>query len=306
MIIIGENIHVLSPKVKESIEKRDKRYIQQLAVAQVEKGANVLDLNIGPQKKAGAEIMPWIVNAVQEVTDVPLSLDTTNAAAMEAGLKVVKQRAIINSTDATEERLNAMMPLAAKYDANIIALTLAKSGLPATADARIELGMEVIMPAAMEHGIPMERIYFDPLVMTVNGNQDQAQQTIMAVRTFKVMSDPPPMTTCGLSNVSNTAPNELRPLINRIFLMMMLGAGLDSAIMDALDDKILEAVRVVTTREAKTPVQKLYLGIFDAYAAGEPFDTSVADMSDPDQRDIAKTVDMLENKWLYAHSYLKL
>ena len=89
MLIIGENIHIIAPPVKAAIEGRDKRFIQELALKQVEAGAGILDLNIGPQKKLGAEIMPWIVQAVQEVTDVPLSLDTTNLAAMEAGLQVV-------------------------------------------------------------------------------------------------------------------------------------------------------------------------------------------------------------------------
>jgi len=306
MIGIGECIHIISSEVKAAIDSRDKTFIQNLAKEQVEKGAKVLDLNIGPQKKAGVEVMSWMVETVQEVTDTTISLDSTNAAAIEAGLKLCKSKAIINSTDATPERLDALMPLAAKYNANIIALTLAKTGLPTTADARMELAAEFILPKADELGIPMDSILLDPLVLTVNGNQDQALQTINAVRFFKQMTDPPCLTTCGLSNVSNTCPDDLRPLLNRIFLIMMLGAGLDSAILDPLDYETMETIRIIENRDDSTPRGKLYLDLYDTYVVGDEFDPSGVDMDNPELSDIAKTVRVLENKTLYAHGYLKL
>lgn len=306
MIGIGECIHIISKDVKAAVESRDKAFIQDLAKKQAQKGVRYLDLNIGPQKKAGHEVMPWMVQTIQEVTQLPLSLDTSNAAAIEAGLKVVKKKALINSTDATEERMAAMMPLAAKYNANLIALTLAKGGIPTTADARVELATERIFVAAAQHGVPIENLWLDPLVLTVNGNQDQAQQTINAVRFFKQLADPPPKTTCGLSNVSNQCPAELRPLLNRVFMVMMAGAGLDSAILDPLDKETMEAVRILDTRDDSTPKGRLYLGIYDAYAAMEQYDTSQVDMSDPELKDIAKTVNIMQNKTLYAHGYLRL
>ncbi|HEX78422.1 MAG TPA: dihydropteroate synthase [Dehalococcoidia bacterium] len=306
MFLIGESIHVISPKVRAAIESRDKALIQELAQRQVEKGAHCLDLNIGPQKKAGTEVMPWMVETVQEVVDVPLSLDTTNVAAMEAGLQVCKKQAIINSTDATPERLHALMPLAAKYNARIIALSLAATGLPTSADARITLASENLLPAAMEYGVPYENIYLDPLVLTVNGNQDQALATVEAVRLFKQMTDPPCLTTCGLSNVSNSCPNELRSLLNRVFLVMLMGAGLDSAIADALDDELLETIRIVESRDTSTPKGQLYIDLFDTYQAGGEFDPSGVDMSNPELSDIVKTIKVFENKTLYAHGYLRL
>ena len=306
MECIGESIHIISQGVRTAVENRDKAFIQDLAKRQVEKGATYLDLNIGPQKKAGAEVMPWIVETVQEVTDVPLSLDTTNPVAMEAGLKVCKRPVIINSTDSTPERLEALMPMAAQYNCGIISLTLAKGGLPTTADLRIELASENIFPAAEQYGVPPERIWLDPLVLTVNGNQDQAQETINAVRFFKQMTDPPPMTTCGLSNVSNSCPEELRPMLNRVFLVMMMGAGLDSAIMDALDPEIMEVLRIIENRDESTAKGKVYVTLYDAYAAMEQFDTASADTSDPEIRDIVKTIGIMQNESLYAHSYLRM
>lgn len=306
MLIIGECIFVLSPRIKAAIENRERKVIQDLAVRQVAKGAQALDLNIGPQRKAGPEVMSWMVDTIQEVADVRLSLDTTNAAAIEAGLQRCKQRAIINSTDATPERMAALMPLAVRYDADLIALTLSTTGMPTSAEARLELAMGTILPTAAEYGLPPECIFFDPLVLAVNGNQDQALPTINAVRFFKQLSDPPSLTTCGLSNVSNGCPNEIRPILNRVFLMMMMGAGLDSAIADPLDDRLMEAIRIVESRDDSTPLGRLYLALYDAMAAGEEFDPSLADLNDPDQRDFVRTVEIFQNKWVYAHSYLKV
>ena len=306
MLVIGESIHVIAPRVREALDGRNKAVIQELARQQVAGGAQMLDLNIGPQKRSGPEVMAWVVDTVQGVTDVPLSLDTTNAAAVEAGLKQVKKKALINSTDATPQRLEALMPLAAKYGASIIGLTLAATGLPTTADARIQLASEVLFPACEKYGVPLEDLYLDPLVLTVNGNQDQSLATVEAVRFFKQMADPPPKTTCGLSNISNGAPRELRPLINRVFLLMMMGASLDSAILDALDPEVMEAIRIVQARDTSTPRGRLYLAIYDAYARGEAFDSSIPEARDPKLQDIVKTVQMLENRFLYAHGYLKM
>ena len=306
MILIGESLHVISPRIRAALETRDKSVIHDVAKKQAESGATYIDLNIGPQKKAGPEIMTWVVNTVQEVTDLPVSLDSINTAAIEAGLKVCKKKPLINSTDATEARMEALMPLAAKYKSYLIALTYAGGGLPTTADARIELANEKILPMAEKYGVPQTDLFLDPLVLTINGNQEQAQQTINAVRFFRQMSDPPLKSTCGLSNISNSAPKEMRPLINRIFLVMMMGAGLDSAIADVFDEDLMQAVKIIESRNDSTPKGKFYLSLYDAYAAMEEFDPGTVDASIPEIKDMVKTVAILDNKVLYAHGYLKL
>ena len=306
MIVVGECINIIAGRVKAAIASRDKSIIQDLARRQAEKGAHFVEVNIGVSRKGGEELMAWMVEAIQEVVDIALSLDTTNATAMEAGLKLTKRKAIVNSTDATQERLSQMVPLAARYGAGLIALTLDEAGLPSTVDARLELAMERLLPAAMEQGIPLEDLYIDPMVLTVSGNQDQVPQAVEAVRLFKQMMDPPPRTICGLSNVSNGAPAENRPLINRVYLAMMLGAGVDAAICNPLDDRLMEVLRVIEERDESTPQGRLYLALYDAYAAGEPFDATCVDASDLELRDIVKTIEMLENRSIYAHSYLRL
>ncbi len=306
MIIIGECIHIIAPKVRQAFEERDTETIQKMAIAQVEGGAQILDLNIGPQKKRGVEIMEWLVDAVQDVVDVPLSLDTTNLAAIEAGLKRCKGRAIVNSTSGEAERLEKVPLVAAKYGAGIIALTMAKSGIPITAEERVGIALELLIPRAIEVGIPMDDLYVDPLALTVAGCQEYAVPSIETVRYLKQAFDPAPMTTIGLSNVSNTVPDENRSLINRTYAVMLMATGLDTAIADPLDEELKEAIRIVEERDTSTPVGQLLVNLYDATAAMEELDPGSVNMDDPAQADIYKTVRILTNQVIYADSYLRM
>jgi len=306
VLIIGENIHIIAPPVKAAIEARDAKAIQAMALRQVEAGAGILDLNIGPQKKLGREVMPWIVEAVQEVTDVPLSLDTTNLAAMEEGLKVCKRQAMLNSASADPARCDSVMQLAAKYGARVIALTMGVDGIPTTADGRAGIAMEALLPAAEAAGVPVQDVFLDPLVLTVTCNQDVARESVEAIRMFKMMADPPPTTVVGLSNISNGCPPETRPLINRTLLVMLLGAGLDSAIADPFDAEQNEFIRIVEQRDESTPLGKLVVALYDASAAMEELDRGLVEESDPRQVELYKTYCMLQNKMIYADSYLRI
>ena len=306
MLIIGENIHIIAPPVKAAIEARDAKVIQAMAVAQVEAGAGIVDLNIGPQKKHGHEVMPWIVEAVQAVTDTPLSLDTTNFAAMEAGLKVCKHPAMLNSASADPDRLDSVMQLAARYGARVIALTMGVDGIPTTADGRAGIAMEALLPAAEAAGLPVEDVFLDPLILAVNCNQDVALESVEAVRMFKMMADPPPTTVIGLSNISNGAPPENRPLINRTMMVMVMGAGLDSAIADPLDTVQNEWIRIAEQRDESTPLGKLVVALYDSVAAMDKLDPALVDTDDPEQVALFKTYRMLCNETLYADSYLRL
>jgi len=307
MYIIGENIQILAPKVKAAIADHDATYVRQMARAQVEHGANMLDVNIGPRKKDGIDVMQWMVEEIyDEVGPVPISLDTTNPAAIEAGLKKCKELgigAMINSTSADPDRLNTTMPMAAMYGAKIIALAMDKN-IPATADGRVALAMEVIIPKAEELGIPLQNIFLDPLVLTVNGCQDHGPETLNAIRSFKMLWDPSPMTTVGLSNISNSVPHEGRSLLNRTYLVMLLAAGLDSAIADPLDAAQNELIRIIEERDDSTGIGRAYLALYDTVATMDEFTPDHVDMKDPDQAAIYKTVRILENRVIYAHGYL--
>ncbi len=305
MYKIGEEIQVISTKVRKAIEERNKEPIQEMAMAQVEAGADALEVNIGPQKKKGPEVMEWMVDTIQEVVDVPLCLDTTNLAAMEAGLKRAKQQPIVNSTSADPDRLRDVPPLAAKYNAKLIALTMGKS-ISVEADKRVAIALEQLMPRMMEVGVPMDQVLMDPLILTVSGMQEYCPEAIETIRFLKQISDPPPLTLVGLSNVANGVPKENRSLVSSTYAVMLLAAGLDAAIVDARDERLKEWVRIVEERDDSTPVGQLLLNLHDATAAMEDLDPDVVDMDKPEQAAIYKTVQVLQNKIIYADGYLQI
>ncbi len=308
MYIIGENIHIISPKVKEALANRDGAFFVELARKQVQNGAKALDLNVGPQKKAGTEVVPWLIDVVQEAvgTDVTLSLDTTNLEAIKAGLKKIPRgKAIINSTSAEAERLEAVPPVAVEYGAKLIGLTMAKEGIPVSAEARVSLALEKLVPRCEEVGLPLEHLIIDPLVLTVKGCQEYVPQCVEAVRILK-QSGLPILTNAGLSNVSNQVPPEMRPLINRTYMVMLMAVGLDMAIADPLDQKLKEFIRIVEDRDESTPVGKLVLTLHDRTAEGEEVTPDDVDMQDPEQVAIWKTIQILMNKVIYADAYLNV
>ena len=306
MYIIGENIHILSDKVKEALANKDREFFMDMAVKQVEAGAKAIDINLGPRKKDWAEVFPWIVEAVEAVVDVPLSIDTTNLDGMEAALKTIKKaQPILNSTSAEPERLEKVPLLAKKYNAKVIALTMAAAGIPIAADERVNIAVEKLIPRMLEIDFPMEDLIIDPLVLTVSGCQQYCPHLIETVRTLQYAWDPAPMISVGLSNVSNAVPNENRPLINRVCLAMLMGAGLKMMIANPMDQKQNEVIRVIEQRDDSTPWGRLYLKIADRIAAMEEPTIDDVDMSDPEQRAVWKTVQVLLNKVIYADAYLQ-
>ncbi len=306
MYIIGENIHIISPKVKKALAEKDKKFFQELAVAQVEAGAQALDLNLGRQKKEWQEVFPWITKTVEEVVDVPLCFDSTNLPGIEAGLKeVTKARPIINSTSAEPERLEKVPPLAVEYDAQLIALTMAKGGIPVGADERVNLALEHLIPRAMEVGLDIPDLIIDPLVLTVSGCQEYCPECIEAVRTLQFAGDPPPQVSVGLSNVSNSVPEDVRPLLNRVYAVMLMGAGLKMMIADPLDETLKETIRIVEERDDSTALGRLYITLHDKVEAMDELSKEDVDMEDPEQVAVWKTVQVLLNKVIYADSYLE-
>jgi len=306
MYIIGENIHIISPKVKAALAEKDARFFQELAVRQVEAGAQALDLNLGPRKKDWEDVFPWMVETVEAVVDVPLSFDSTNLLGIEAGLKrVTKAQPIINSTSAEPERLQNVPPLAKQYNARLIALTMGKSGIPVGAEERVTIALEQLIPRALELDFPISDLIIDPLVLTVSGCQEYCPELIEAVRTIQYAWDPPPAISVGLSNVSNAVPRENRALINQVYCAMLMGAGLQMMIADPLDVGLTNTVRIIEERDGSSPAGELYLKIHDRIAAMEEPQMEDVDMSNPEQSAIWKTVQILLNKIIYADSYLE-
>jgi cobalamin-dependent methionine synthase I len=306
MYIIGENIHILSDKVKAALKNRDREYFMESAVRQVEAGAQCIDLNLGPRKKDWEEVFPWITESVESVVDVPLCFDSTNLNGIEAGLKkVTKAQPIINSTSAEPERLEKVPLVAKKYNAKLVALTMGSGGIPVGADERVNIAVEKLIPRMVEIDYPITDLIIDPLVLTVSGCQEYCPECIDAVRTLPFAWDPSPHVSVGLSNVSNAVPREGRPLINRVYCAMLMGAGLQMMIADPLDSKQMEVIRIIEGRDESTAVGRLYLKIHDHVAAMEEITADDVDMSDPEQAAIWKTIQILLNKVIYADGYLQ-
>jgi cobalamin-dependent methionine synthase I len=307
MYIIGENIHIISPKVKEAVANKDAGFFQDLAIRMVEAGANAVDLNIGPQKKRGVEILPWLVETVEAVVDVPLVFDTTNLAAIEAACETVsKAQPIINSTDAREERLHAVPLVAKKYNTRLVALTMQEGMIPVGADERVGIALERLIPRMLELDFPIGDLIIDPLVLTVSGCQEYCPECIEAVRTLAFAWDPPPLTNGGLSNVSNAVPAAMRPLLNQCYMVMLMGAGISMVIADPLDKELMEWIRMVEARDEGTPLGKLLVKLYDRTEAMEELQREDVDFSDPLQADIWKTIEVLLNKTIYTDSYLRV
>ena len=239
MIIIGELINGMYKDVGRAISNKEADIIQHLAEDQVKAGASVLDVNTGPYSKNPKDDMKWLVESIQAKVDVPLALDSTKGDVIEEGLKLVKKRAIINSTSADEEKMAKIFDLAKRYNVQVIGLAMDKSGVPNSKEKRLELAATIVAKA-MEYGIDTDDLYLDPIVLPVNVAQTQGLEVLESIREFRLLCDPAPQTTVGLSNVSQGT--KVRSLINRTFLTMAIANGLTSAILDPLDKELMDAL----------------------------------------------------------------
>ena len=291
MILIGENINVMSKIVGPALKERNPGPIQELVKAEVEAGMDYLDLNIGPARKGGDELMTWLVNTVQEVTDKPLSLDTTNPLAMEAGLKVHKGRALINSISLA--RMEEELPLVQKYNANFIGLLWGREGMPRDADERAMIAVE-LMTKANEMGIPDESIWFDPIVTPVVNIESNQSKPCLEFMSMVGEITPGCKSAVGLSNVSNGAPAHLRPYLNQTYMMMLMKYGLYSVIVDAFDSELVKMAR-----GEKPEIVDLVQRVMD----GEKPDLS--SLSE-EEVNYVKTVRVLTGESLYSHSWLEI
>jgi len=255
MLVISERINGLFVQVGKAIDDRDPEFIQEHALKQVACGAHALDINVGPGRDDGPAAMEWLVNAVQEVTSVPLCIDSPGIKTMTAGVKACRNKVIINSPTAEMKKMQAIFPLAKEHDADVICLTMDERGIPNDAETRAELAM-LMMTTAMEHDIMPDRLFLDPLVMPIKAAQDQAMKVIRAMHLFQTLNDPAPRTVVGLSNVSNGAKE--RSIINRTYLGMLMGAGLGAAIVDVQDELLMEAIKAGELLRA----EKLYCDDF--------------------------------------------
>ncbi|MDP7525423.1 MAG: dihydropteroate synthase [Dehalococcoidales bacterium] len=292
MILIGESVNIMSKTLGPAMKERNPGPIQEMAKAEIEGGVDYLDINIGPARRGGDELMEWMVNTVQEVTDMPLSLDTTNSVAMEAGLKVCKSRALINSISLQPDRLEQGLPLAKNYETDMIGLLWGVDGMPRDANERCMLAVDLVYQAG-EMGIPPENIWIDPIASPISVEINQVKS---CVEFMSMLADVAPgcKSTVGLSNISNGAPTHLRPYLNRTYLIMLMRYGLHSAIVDAFDPELVKL--------AKSEMPEI-VDLVHRVMDGEKPDLSSLSQK---ETEYVKTVRVLTGESLYSHSWLEI
>lgn len=260
MIIIGERINASRPSIKEALEKRDKGFIQKEAKAQIEVGSQFLDVNCGLSRDREAADMEWLINTIQEVGSVRLSIDSPDPTVIENGIHVSKERVLINSITAEEKRYRQILPIAHQHNCSITALTIDENGMPDSADDRFKVAKKIYNILKSE-GISDEDIYFDPLVRPISSEPRQAQELLKSIPMIKSLGGV--KVVCGISNISYGLPR--RSLINSIFLSMALSAGMDGALVDPLDKRIVAAIKAT---EAISGQDRYCMNFIQAYRKG--------------------------------------
>jgi len=239
MLLIGERINAGFKDIANAIRTKDPAAVEKWAVAQTQAGADYLDVNIGAASRDPAD-MAWLVETVQKAVPTKISVDSTKVEAVEAGLKALDGRdCLINSTTADPEKLEKLVPMAVKYNASLLGLAMDERGSPQNVERRVENGAMVFM-AAIEGGLPPERLFLDPILMPIKFMQEQVLHVLEAIEQFTNLSDPSPHISVGLSNIASKVTERGRVI--RTFLTMAIARGLDAAICDVMDEEMIAAV----------------------------------------------------------------
>ena len=292
VVCVGENINIMSKTIGPAIKEKRIDPILEMARHEEKVGIDLLDLNIGPSRKAGEEVMDWLVRQVQAVIKKPCSLDTTNPAAMEAGLKAHRGKALVNSVSLQPERLEKVLPMAKTYNASVIGLLWGVEGMPRDANERAALAVDFIYQAN-NLGIPTEDIWIDPIVSPVSVEINQVLSCLEFQSMLKDIA-PEAKSIVGLSNISNGTPTHLRHYLNRAYLAMLMKHGLYAAIVDAYDQELLDL--------AKGKMPEILSLVHRVMDGEEPDLKSLS----PKEISYVKSTKVLLGKTLYSHSWLEL
>ena len=294
VLTIAESINIMGNKTGAAMKERVPGPIQEMAKEESAAGAAYIDLNIGPARKDGPELMPWMVETVQAVTDTPLCLDTTNTDAMAAGFKAVKNKgqAIMNSISAQPERMEKLIPVAAEQGCQVIALLWGPDGMPRDSNERAAMAVDLMMALA-EAGIPNEKILFDPIGTPITLGAEQMKSGLEFMGMLKDIA-PGAGSTVGLSNVSNGVADNLRPYLDRTYLIMLMKYGLSTAILSAYDSELM----AIAAGERQNLIDLVH-GMMDG---NDPDPSKLSDS----ELEHYKTYKVLSGQTLFSESWLEL
>jgi 5-methyltetrahydrofolate corrinoid/iron sulfur protein methyltransferase len=238
MLIIGEKINSSIPFTKKAIENRDTDYIRKLASDQAAAGAHMIDVNAGTFVDEEVDIIRWLVQIVQDVTDVPLCIDSPNPAALKAALPLIRRKALVNSISLEKDRYNGILPVVKDFGTSVVALCMDDEGIPKDADKRIAIACRLAEKLNAE-GIATSDIYFDVLVQPISVDDTFGMASLNAVKGIRERI-PGAHTTGGVSNISFGLPE--RKLLNNVYTAAMISAGMDTLIIDPLDRRLMASI----------------------------------------------------------------
>jgi cobalamin-dependent methionine synthase I len=291
---IAESINIMSTRIGKAMKDRDPGPIQIMANEEVADGADFLDLNIGPARKDGHELMPWIISITEEITDCPLSLDTTNPDALIAGIKASKNPRIhvMNSISLQPERMKKLIPVAAETGCNVVALLWGVEGMPRDSNERASITID-LLTAMNDAGIPNEKILIDPITTPITLG---SEQVISGLEFMSMLPDiaPGAKSVVGLSNISNGVSSEKRPFLNRALLAMLMKYDLWSAIVDTYDHELVEL--------AHGQMPELLKLVHDIMDGNEPDPGRLSSK----EMEYYKTTRVLMGKTIFSESWLEL
>jgi 5-methyltetrahydrofolate corrinoid/iron sulfur protein methyltransferase len=303
MLLIGNQIRLSRAMLAAAVDQRYKPFIETLTHRQVEAGANWLLIDMGPQRKNSADDLAWLVKTVQAAVCMPLVLRSDEPAALEAGIQASKDQILIDATLPGITDPAPYLALARQHNARV-AVSACPGGLPNPTEERLDLATTTLLPQALHAGLRLEDIYIDPLVTALTCDQAMVPATIETLRLLKIAADPAPNTLVHLDDITDGVAVAAKLYVAQAYMAMLLAAGIDALVANALDPDLMYVIRVVRDRDPATAYDRMLIRLFDVTKAEVDLDPASMDESDPEQVALLKTVQVLTNQVIYADSYL--
>jgi cobalamin-dependent methionine synthase I len=303
MLFIGNQIRLSRPPLSSAVSQRFDLLIKTMARRQIEAGANWLLLDLGPQRKNAGDDLVWLVKTVQDEVTVPLALRGDDPTAIEAGIRAARDKVLIDATLPGVENPDPFLELARRHG-TLLALSACPGGLPTSTEERLAYVSDTLLPRAFDAGLTLEEIYVDPLVTALTCDQPMVPATVESLRLLKIAAEPAPNTLVHLADVADGVADAAKPYIVQAYLTMLLAAGIDALVANALDPDLMDVLRIIQDRDPVTDYDRLMVRLFDVTKAEAELEPAFVNESDPEQVKLYKTARVLNNDLLYAGGYL--
>jgi 5-methyltetrahydrofolate--homocysteine methyltransferase len=304
MLLIGNQIRFSRSALASAMRQRFDLLFKTLARRQVEAGANWLLIDLGPQRRNAGSDLAWLVETIQDEVIMPLVLRGDDPTALAHGIRVAEAQVLIDATLPGAGDPEPYLELAERYD-SALALSACPDALPLPTEERLAQVTDVLLPKAFDAGRELDEVYVDPLTTALTCDQPMVPVAVETLRLLKVAADPAPNTIIHLDDVADGAAVSAKPYILQAYLAMVLAAGVDALVVNPLDPDLMDVLRVITERDPTTDYDRLLLRLYDVTKTEAEIDPAFINESDPEQINLYRTVQVLNNDLLYADGYLR-